>query len=201
MRDDDDIRLYMPVLQRIIILVAVIVAVPVVLWTITAFVRTYVGPPQLPTFQRLSDAQPSDNAAANPQADSTASQASPGTPSSPAAAADQTASGTAPMQLAPPNPPMATDQAAMRLRPRPRLRSRCDPADGRPAVQFTVALPATAWAVAAPSPGAAPAQSSINSRRGPIRKPPRRQTVWPPALPTRRRLRVTRAKICQMSRR
>jgi len=46
---DDDIRLNTPVLQRIIILVAVIVAVPVMLWTITAFVRTYVGPPRAPT--------------------------------------------------------------------------------------------------------------------------------------------------------
>ena len=51
---DDDIRLYTPVLQRVIILVAVIIAVPVVLWTITAFVRTYVAPPKAPTFQRMA---------------------------------------------------------------------------------------------------------------------------------------------------
>jgi hypothetical protein len=63
---DDHIRLYTPVLQRIIVLVAVIVAVPVVLWTITAFVRTYVGPPRVPTFQRMSTAMvtPADTAAA-----------------------------------------------------------------------------------------------------------------------------------------
>jgi len=48
---------YTPVLQRIIILVAVIIAVPVVLWTITSFVRTYVGPPQVPTFQRMTALQ------------------------------------------------------------------------------------------------------------------------------------------------
>jgi len=48
--DDDNIRLYTPVLQRIIILVAVIIAVPVVMWTITTFVRTYVAPPTVPTF-------------------------------------------------------------------------------------------------------------------------------------------------------
>ena len=41
--DDDEFRHYVPLLRRIIILVAVITAVPVVLWTITAFVRTYVG--------------------------------------------------------------------------------------------------------------------------------------------------------------
>src|SRR5665213_1795416 len=65
---DDDIRLYTPVLQRIIILVAVIVAVPVVLWTITAFVRSYVAPPRLPTFQPMALLPQSDSTAATPQA-------------------------------------------------------------------------------------------------------------------------------------
>ncbi|HEX3506228.1 MAG TPA: hypothetical protein VHU22_22830 [Xanthobacteraceae bacterium] len=51
---DENIRLYTPILQRIIILVAVIIAVPVVLWTITAFVRGYVAPPQIPTFRPLA---------------------------------------------------------------------------------------------------------------------------------------------------
>ena len=46
--DDDEFRHYLPLLRRIIILVAVITAVPVILWTITAFVRTYVGPPKVP---------------------------------------------------------------------------------------------------------------------------------------------------------
>ncbi len=61
--EDDDIRLYTPVVQRIFILVAVIVAIPVVLWTITAFVRAYVAPPKAPTFQRVA-AAPVDNAIA-----------------------------------------------------------------------------------------------------------------------------------------
>ncbi len=52
---DDNIQLYIPVLRRIIILVAVIIAVPVVLWTITAFVRTYVAPPKVPTFRSLAE--------------------------------------------------------------------------------------------------------------------------------------------------
>lgn len=67
--DDDNIRLYTPVLQRIIILVAVIIAVPVVMWTITAFVRTYVAPPKVPTFQPLSlvPSPPPDNASAGQQ--------------------------------------------------------------------------------------------------------------------------------------
>jgi hypothetical protein len=52
--DDEEFRHYVPLLRRIIILVAVITAVPVILWTITAFVRTYVGPPKIPTFHQLA---------------------------------------------------------------------------------------------------------------------------------------------------
>jgi hypothetical protein len=52
--DDDSIRLYAPLVRRIMVLVAVVVAVPVVLWTITAFMRTYVGPPRLPTFRPMA---------------------------------------------------------------------------------------------------------------------------------------------------
>jgi len=52
---DDQIHLYIPVLRRIVVLVAVIIAVPVVLWTITAFVRTYVAPPKVPTFRSLTE--------------------------------------------------------------------------------------------------------------------------------------------------
>jgi hypothetical protein len=73
---DDDIRLYTPVLQRIIILVAVIVAVPVVLWTITAFVRSYVAPPRLPTFQPMALLPQSDSTAATPQANTASNPAS-----------------------------------------------------------------------------------------------------------------------------
>ncbi|MGA8355950.1 MAG: hypothetical protein WB772_01225, partial [Xanthobacteraceae bacterium] len=60
--DDDNIRLYTPVLQRVIILLAVIIAVPVVMWTITTMVRTYVAAPKAPVFQRLTDNPPSDSA-------------------------------------------------------------------------------------------------------------------------------------------
>ena len=54
MRENDEFGHYVPLLRRIIILVAVITAVPVMLWTITAFVRTYVGPPKIPTFHQLA---------------------------------------------------------------------------------------------------------------------------------------------------
>jgi hypothetical protein len=52
--DDDNIRLYAPVLQRVIILAAVVIAVPVMMWTITTFIRSYVARPQVPYFQHLT---------------------------------------------------------------------------------------------------------------------------------------------------
>jgi hypothetical protein len=45
---DDHIRLYTPVLQRVTILTAVIIAVPVLMWTVTTFVRSYVARPKVP---------------------------------------------------------------------------------------------------------------------------------------------------------
>jgi hypothetical protein len=54
--DEDQFRQYMPVLRRLIILVAVLIAIPVAMWTITAVVRTYVGPPKLPTFRPMAQA-------------------------------------------------------------------------------------------------------------------------------------------------
>jgi hypothetical protein len=53
---DDGIRLYTPLVKRAIVLGAVMVAVPVVLWTITTFVRAYIGPPQIPTFRPIAAA-------------------------------------------------------------------------------------------------------------------------------------------------
>ena len=55
MREDSDhFRHYVPLLHRIVIVVAVLVAIPVILWTITVFMRSYVGPPTLPTFRQLA---------------------------------------------------------------------------------------------------------------------------------------------------
>jgi len=59
--DDENIRLYAPVLQRVIILAAVIIAVPVMMWTITTFIRSYVERPKAPTFQHLSLTEPSQS--------------------------------------------------------------------------------------------------------------------------------------------
>jgi hypothetical protein len=73
MHDDNEIGHYVPLLSRIIILVAVITAIPVVLWTITAFVRSYVGPPKIPTFHQLA-ATASINAPAGNNTGQNASQ-------------------------------------------------------------------------------------------------------------------------------
>jgi hypothetical protein len=54
--DDSNIQHYAPVLRRIIILVAVITAVPVMLWTITAFMHTYIAQPSIPAPRPLATA-------------------------------------------------------------------------------------------------------------------------------------------------
>src|SRR4029077_5521685 len=54
--DDSNIQHYAPVLRRIIILVAVITAVPVMLWTITAFMHTYIAQPTVPAPRPLATA-------------------------------------------------------------------------------------------------------------------------------------------------
>ena len=55
--DDYNIR-YAPVLRRVIILVAVIIAVPVMMWTITIFIHSYVERPKTPTFRHLTLTEP-----------------------------------------------------------------------------------------------------------------------------------------------
>ena len=76
---DQRVGRFVPLFQRIIIGAAIVAAVPVVLWTITTYVRSYVGPPRLPTFQqlaRLGDAvRGTDSSAQPPSAPS--SQATP----------------------------------------------------------------------------------------------------------------------------
>ena len=72
MREDDEFRHFVPLLRRIIILVAVIIAVPVILWTITAFVRTYVGPPHIPTFHQLASTASINAPPANASPEATA---------------------------------------------------------------------------------------------------------------------------------
>ena len=95
--DDDNIQHYAPVLRRIIILVAVITAVPVMLWTITAFMHTYIAQPTIPSPQptRCSDRH---HGAGEPW------------PRTPTATANPPAPAAAPSQPA----PAATDARATR---------------------------------------------------------------------------------------
>ncbi len=55
---NDHIRLQRPLLRRIIIFLVVLIAVPVTMWSITAFVRGYVARPKTPTFRPLAAAAP-----------------------------------------------------------------------------------------------------------------------------------------------
>ncbi len=78
-QDDEEFGRYVPLLRRIIILVAVITAVPVILWTITAFVRAYVAPAKLPTFHQLA-ATVSNKTEAPPTSDAVKISEPPATP-------------------------------------------------------------------------------------------------------------------------
>src|SRR5262245_10614945 len=64
--DDYNTRSYAPVLRRVIILVAVIIAVPVMMWTATNFIRSYVGP-KTPTFRHLTLTEPPLTASLHPK--------------------------------------------------------------------------------------------------------------------------------------
>jgi hypothetical protein len=146
--DDNNIQHYAPVLRRIIILVAVITAVPVMLWTITAFMHTYIAQPTI--------------SAPRPLATATA------TPASPAA---DTANLPAPSQPA----PAATDAKATDDGRGDRMR---DGAGNNAAPNVQVASTAaispapSAAPAAAPAPAAATVQAAPASAPGVFPNPP-----------------------------
>ena len=69
--DDDHSQSFGPVLRRIAILAVIIAAVPVMLWSITAFMHTYVAQPVIPSARPLALVA-SPNAASAPSADNNA---------------------------------------------------------------------------------------------------------------------------------
>jgi hypothetical protein len=80
MQDDDNrFQRFVPLLRRVIILLAVLAATPVVLWMITTFVRAYVGPPRIPASHQI--------AATAPMAPATAAASAPNSDQATAAAA------------------------------------------------------------------------------------------------------------------
>jgi hypothetical protein len=54
--DDDNSQSFGPVLRRIAILAAIIIAVPVMLWSITSFMRTFVAQPVIPSAKPMAAA-------------------------------------------------------------------------------------------------------------------------------------------------
>jgi hypothetical protein len=111
MREDDDFGHYVPLLRRMIILVAVIVAVPVILWTITVFVRTYVGPPHIPTFHQLASTA-SINAPSSGTGAEAVAQLQPGTADGSGAAVQGQATVADARDGAAPKGSMLSDQSA-----------------------------------------------------------------------------------------
>ncbi len=151
--DDDNIRLYTPVLQRIIILVAVIIAVPVVMWTITTFVRTYVAPPKAPTFQRVTEDQPSNSASDASQAASAPAVQQAQAPAPPSQMADSGTAGGAPTPLLAIKKPAAGDRLQTVDGTAPAAAPQIATAAPPPAIQ-PQAPAAAAQPMAAPAPAA-----------------------------------------------
>ena len=73
--DDENGRFYSPILKRIFVLMAVIAVVPVTLWAITTFVRSYVEQPKPPMFRRIAVTAETPQAS-NPDSDAIQSSAS-----------------------------------------------------------------------------------------------------------------------------
>jgi len=160
MREDDDteIRYFMPVVRRLVILAAVITAVPVVMWTITGFVRNYMGPVRAPIIQTMMAAP----AATAPDQTATIPADNPPAPVDPKAA-----------QL----PPMPQMNAAADSLPGSQI-------GAGPAATVTANAPPVGPVVAPPLAPAGPGKMAMSN---PATTPPPANTaangIWP-AAPT-----------------
>jgi hypothetical protein len=195
MREDDErFQRFVPLLRRLIILVAVIAATPVVLWTITAFVRAYVGPPRVPTFHQAAATAPA-NVPAN--ADTTTGSIDPPRPTADQSKLSDLASATAEAKAAPTTATDARDVSPMSSGPL--SGDRAAAADGSAAKM--AAIPATASAnlkgtdlptsaapeVAAPSSQTGSAQQSAAATEQPADAMPAATPLSGPIpLPRRR---------------
>ncbi len=196
MREDDgEIRYYVPVVRRLVVLAAVIVAVPVVMWTITSFVRAYLGPVRAPTIQAMSAASvaatpdqtatiPTDTPAATASADT---KIAPMPPPLPTNAANNTLAGTqgAPgqsvaMTSSAPPPPVAT--------PAPVAVTPSAMAMSSPATTLPAANPAPNTIWPAPSAAALMAPTASASPIAPVADalPPSEPLAGPVPLPRKR---------------
>ena len=209
--EEDNIGHYVPVLRRIIILVAVITAIPVAMWTITAFMRTYVGQPRLPSFQPVSAATATvpegTLAAAKPVATVKLAKTSPppiveanatGGAAAPAAGTPGTntpdgaaapAGGPAPMAAAAPilGAPVPASANGLDTAPAPQIAQAPAAAwPAPPAVDGTPGPPAVTPAIAEriPLPRKRPRMVKLVQAQGPIPLPrPRPEAAGPVAPP------------------
>jgi hypothetical protein len=195
---DDNSHSYGPVLRRIGILVAVILMVPVMLWTITSFMRTYVAQPVIaspkPLFApattasidtanagtpatRSSDSAPTQTASIS----ATGKTANDSNAQSPAAKVASLATsdmppsitpGTAPQPAA--NSPSANSPSANSPWPDP------NPAIGGQAASAQTAATDTQAATATNNDDVLPPSAPL---KGPIPLPPRRPAVIAMATP------------------
>jgi len=110
----------------------VIIAVPAVMWTITTFVRTYVAPPKVPTFERMTLSPSQDSAATAPQTAPApaAEQAQASTPQTQAADASAITTVGNQLQSADANAPAAAPQVATAAALAPTGPSGARPASG-----------------------------------------------------------------------
>ena len=99
---DDNPHSYGPVLRRIAILVAVIIAVPLMLWTITNFMRTYVAQPVIASPKPLL--APTTTASIGPANTASADSGASSPPAAPVVEARATATDS--------NPPSPTAKVA-----------------------------------------------------------------------------------------
>ncbi|MGA2312489.1 MAG: hypothetical protein ABSF87_09010 [Xanthobacteraceae bacterium] len=196
MREDSDhFRHYVPLLRRIVIVVAVLAAIPVILWTITIFMRSYVGPPKLPTFRQLAasatvplprNASASLDSATQPLPPSEQSRLSAASSAAVPAGATPT---DAPDAAAAPKGPLLGDRAPIGAANTPTGALRTAATSIIPADPKATEMPAAA----APADGAAPSTGALAAQQpaaasdppadavpaaeplsGPIPLPPRR---------------------------
>jgi len=179
MRDDEDnIRQYLPVLRRIIILVAVLTAIPVVMWTITAFVRSHIAPPRAP------DLRPMAIVPASPPAATTAAAAAPDQSTAQSAGAAQAVPSNA-SAYAPTNDAAAAPADATPTGATPTFKTAAvAPSAGTPDDATPPARPPESSGpadngTARPADSAAPDQSSDNGGAQVAARP--QDPVWPTA--------------------
>jgi hypothetical protein len=180
---DDGVRLHTPVLQRVLILAAVIITVPVVMWTITAFVRSYVARPKVPVVQHLASSESPNARVGSPAVIPAAPAADQGAPvpqradakPPPPAAASATAPAPPPANVSPP----AVQPAS--IQPPAPAPSAPAPVPRRAAAGADIAPPAPAPAPPLRTADSAPAAGSTAGKpNGPVPLP----RVRPVAAPT-----------------